>query len=188
MLLSVRTDRDGKFQLLSLAESGFDPLARTCRFMLTEEAHHMFVGQTGVGRIIERCAQIMNEHPGDEPRKHGVIDLPTIQKKLNMHYTLSLDLFGGEVSTNAANAFNAGIKGRYHEHKIEDDHRLADATYPVTQIVDGAIARIDAPALTAVHMRLRDDYIKDASGGVKRWNMVIRKGAWHCSAASPPSC
>ena len=43
------TDRDGKYQLASLAESGFDPLSRTCRFMLTEEAHHMFVGETGVG-------------------------------------------------------------------------------------------------------------------------------------------
>ena len=38
------TDRDGRFQLKSLAESGFDPLSRTCRFMLTEEAFHMFVG------------------------------------------------------------------------------------------------------------------------------------------------
>ena len=35
----------------ALAESGFDPLSRTCRFMLTEEAHHMFVGETGVGRV-----------------------------------------------------------------------------------------------------------------------------------------
>ena len=39
------TDRDGKMQLESLAQSGFDPLSRTCRFMLTEEAHHMFVGE-----------------------------------------------------------------------------------------------------------------------------------------------
>ena len=37
------TDRDGKYQLASLAESAFDPLARTCRFMLTEEAHHLFL-------------------------------------------------------------------------------------------------------------------------------------------------
>ena len=44
------TDRDGKMQLESLAQSGFDPLSRTCRFMLTEEAHHMFVGETGIGR------------------------------------------------------------------------------------------------------------------------------------------
>ena len=35
------TDRDGKFQLLALAESAFDPLSRSARFMLTEEAHHM---------------------------------------------------------------------------------------------------------------------------------------------------
>ena len=98
-----------------------------------------------------------------------------MQKKLNLHYTLSLDLFGGEVSTNAANAFNSGIKGRYQEHKIDDDHRLADATYPVTKIVDGAIKLVDAPALTAMNMRLRDDYIRDASGGVKRWNKIIEK-------------
>ncbi len=54
------TDRDGKYQLCSLAESGFDPLARTCRFMLTEEAHHMFVGETGVGRVIQRTCDVMN--------------------------------------------------------------------------------------------------------------------------------
>ena len=39
------TDRDGKFQLASLREIGFDPLSRTCDFMLKEEAHHMFVGR-----------------------------------------------------------------------------------------------------------------------------------------------
>src|SRR4029077_3741441 len=43
-------DRDGKFRLAALAESGFDPLARTTKFMLTEEAHHMFVGESGVAR------------------------------------------------------------------------------------------------------------------------------------------
>ena len=50
------TDRDGKFQLLALTESGFDPLARTTQFMLTEEAHHMFVGESGVARV-ERTAK-----------------------------------------------------------------------------------------------------------------------------------
>ena len=38
------TDRDGKYQLGTLQESAFDPLSRTCEFMLKEEAHHMFVG------------------------------------------------------------------------------------------------------------------------------------------------
>ena len=92
------TDRDGKMQLESLAQSGFDPLSRTCRFMLTEEAHHMFVGETGVGRTIQRTCEAMKQAGVEDPfeidrvRGLGVVDLPTIQKKLNLHYTLSLDL------------------------------------------------------------------------------------------------
>ncbi len=175
------TDRDGKMQLESLAQSGFDPLSRSCRFMLTEEAHHMFVGETGVGRTIQRTCEAMIKAGIEDPydiekiRALGVIDLPTIQKKMNLHYTLSLDLFGREVSTNAANAFNAGIKGRFMENRLEDDHKLNDATYGVCDIVDGAVVRREVPALTAVNMRLRDDYVKDARGGVGRWNKIIEK-------------
>jgi benzoyl-CoA 2,3-epoxidase subunit B len=175
------TDRDGKMQLESLAQSGFDPLSRSSRFMLTEEAHHMFVGETGVGRTIQRTCQAMSEaritDPYDVPRVRalGVIDLPTIQKKLNLHYTLSLDLFGSEISTNAANAFNAGIKGRYQETKIDDDHRLNNATYPVKLLKDSKVVTEDVPALSAINMRLRDDYTKDAAGGVGRWNSIIEK-------------
>ncbi|MCF3595251.1 benzoyl-CoA 2,3-epoxidase subunit BoxB [Rhodobacteraceae bacterium LMO-12] len=175
------TDRDGKMQLESLAQSGFDPLSRTCRFMLTEEAHHMFVGETGVGRTIQRTCDVMRENGIEDPydvekiRSLGVIDLPLIQKKLNLHYTLSLDLFGQEVSTNAANAFNAGIKGRYQENRLTDDHKLTNDTYRVWDIVDGKIVQHDVPALTAINMRLRDDYTKDAAGGVGRWNKIIEK-------------
>jgi len=173
------TDRDGKMQLESLAQSGFDPLSRPCRFMLTEEAHHMFVGETGVGRIILRTCEAMRQAGIDDPfdrdrvRALGVIDLPTIQKKLNLHYSLSLDLFGSEVSTNAANAFNAGVKGRFQETKIEDDHRLENTTYPVLKLVNGVIRRVDEPALTALNMRLRDDYTNDCAKGLLRWNKII---------------
>jgi benzoyl-CoA 2,3-dioxygenase component B len=175
------TDRDGKMQLEGLAQSGFDPLSRTCRFMLTEEAHHMFVGETGVGRTILRTCEAMRaagiEDPVDMARVRalGVIDLPTLQKKLNLHYTLSLDLFGSEVSTNAANAFNASLKGRHRETKIDDDHRLENATYPVLELVDGAITQVDEPALTALNMRLRDDYSADCAKGVERWNKIIAR-------------
>ena len=175
------SDRDGKMQLESLAQSGFDPLSRTCRFMLTEEAHHMFVGETGVGRTIQATIEAMQANGIDDPydidkvRALGVIDLPTIQKKLNLHYTLSLDLFGQEVSTNAANAFNAGIKGRYLEQRIEDDHKLQGDTYAVASIRDGKIVTEDVPALTAINMRLRDDYVRDASGGLRRWNKQIQR-------------
>ncbi|MFZ1813687.1 MAG: benzoyl-CoA 2,3-epoxidase subunit BoxB [Rhizobiaceae bacterium] len=175
------TDRDGKMQLEALAQSGFDPLSRTCRFMLTEEAHHMFVGETGVGRTIQRTCEAMNAagisdpHDVDRIRALGVIDLPLIQKKLNLHYTLSLDLFGQEVSTNAANAFNSGIKGRYMENKLDDDHKLTADTYKVWDLVDGKVVLNDVPALTAINMRLRDDYTRDAAGGVGRWNKIIEK-------------
>jgi len=175
------TDRDGKMQLESLAQSGFDPLSRTCRFMLTEEAHHMFVGETGIGRTIQRTCEAMRaagvEDAGDieAVRALGVIDLPTIQKKMNLHYSLSLDLFGSEVSTNAANAFNAGLKGRYRETIIDDDHRLDGSTYPVLKFVDGHIKLIDEPALTALNMRLRDDYSRDCAKGIERFNKVIER-------------
>ncbi len=175
------TDRDGKMQLESLAQSGFDPLSRTCRFMLTEEAHHMFVGETGVGRTVQATCDAMNKAGITDPfdtnkiRDLGVIDLPTIQKKANLHYSLSLDLFGSEVSTNAANAFNAGIKGRYQEIKLEDDHKLQGVEYNVRRFKDGKIVEEPVSALSAINMRLRDDYVKDASGGVKRWNAIIKK-------------
>src|SRR6059036_3126189 len=102
-MFTTFTDRDGKYQLLSLAESGFDPLSRTCRFMLTEEAHHMFVGESGVARIVRRACELQREHRTEDVRRHGGIDLPTIQRYLNFHFSVSLDLFGAEVSTNAAN-------------------------------------------------------------------------------------
>jgi benzoyl-CoA 2,3-dioxygenase component B len=169
------TDRDGQYQLASLAESGFDPLSRTCRFMLTEEAHHMFVGETGLGRVVQRTCEVMREHKTDDVRKHGVIDLPTIQRYLNFHYSVSLDLFGGEISTNAANFYSAGLKGRFEEGKKTDDHVLAGATYPVTQLDGDRIVTRDQAALPALNERLRDDYIADCQRGVDRWNQVIRK-------------
>jgi benzoyl-CoA 2,3-dioxygenase component B len=175
------TDRDGKMQLEALAQSGFDPLSRTCRFMLTEEAHHMFVGETGVGRVIERTCTAMKDAGISDPhdvarvRALGVIDLPTIQKKANLHFSLTLDLFGNEISTNAANAFNSGLKGRYREDKLDDDHQLLDATYPVLRLRDGAIVEEAVPALSALNMRLRDDYVADAAAGVGRWNKIIEK-------------
>ena len=173
-MFTFLTDRDGKFQLHSLAESAFDPLARTCRFMLTEEAHHMFVGITGLARVVQRTCGIMREHRTDEVRKFGVIDLPTFQKYLNFHFSVTLDLFGAEISTNAAASYTAGLKGRFHETGIDDDHRLDGASYPVLRWRDGAFRKVEAPALNALNERLRDDFLADVAIGVERINRVIR--------------
>jgi benzoyl-CoA 2,3-dioxygenase component B len=169
------TDRDGKYQLASLAESGFDPLARSCRFMLTEEAHHMFVGETGVGRILQRTCELMKEHRTDDVRSLGAIDLPTIQKYLNFHFSVSLDLFGQEASTNAANYYTQGVKGRFLETRIDDDHLLTNATYEIDTVEDGRIVKKSVPALQALNERLRQDYIDDCAKGVLRWNKTIER-------------
>jgi len=169
------TDRDGKYQLASLAESGFDPLSRTCRFMLTEEAHHMFVGETGVGRMVQRACELMRAHKTDDVRKHGAVDLPTLQKYLNFHYSVSLDLFGSEISTNAANFYTMGLKGRFEETKKDDDHGLKTATYRITALEGDLLGASEQPALTTLNERLRDDYIADCQRGVDRWNQIVQR-------------
>jgi benzoyl-CoA 2,3-dioxygenase component B len=172
------TDRDGKFQLCALAESGFDPLARTTKFMLTEEAHHMFVGEAGVSRIIQRTCEVMGRLGTDAPdelRAAGVIDLPTLQRYLNFHYSVTIDLFGADESSNAATFYSSGLKGRFQEDKRQDDHRLHRLGYKVLAAQEGRLVDKEVPMLNALNEVLRDDFIRDSIAGVGRWNRVIEK-------------
>ena len=169
------TDRDGKSQLLSLSESSLDPLSRTTRFMLTEEAHHMFVGETGIARILERTCQLMKEagFSGDV-RKVGGIDIPLIQKFVNFWFSQSLDLHGSEVSSNAANYFSNGLKGRAEEDKFEDDHVLDGSVYLLDLLDEsGRINRQEVPMRNALNEVLRDWYVGDCQAGVDRWNKRV---------------
>jgi benzoyl-CoA 2,3-dioxygenase component B len=167
------TDRDGKYQLGTLKESAFDPLSRTCEFMLKEESHHMFVGTTGVDRIVERTAQLMIEHDTDDVGPHGGIPLKMLQKYLNFHYSVSLDLFGSETSTNVANYYTRGLKGRWSEDRRQDDHRLTDDAAMVDAVVDGQIGQTEVAALVGLNTDLRREYISDCQNGVNRWNRVL---------------
>ncbi|SMP44150.1 benzoyl-CoA 2,3-epoxidase subunit BoxB [Noviherbaspirillum suwonense] len=172
------TDRDGKFQLNALSESGFDPLSRTCRFMLTEEAHHMFVGESGISRVLARTAAVMKQHGIEDPeevRRHGVIDLPTIQRYLNFHFSVTIDLFGADQSSNAATFYTTGLKGRYEETKRDDDHLLKGGQYKILDIANGQLVEREVPMLNALNEVLRDDYIRDSVAGVARWNRVLEK-------------
>ena len=173
-MFTMFADRDGKYQLLALAESGFDPLARTTKFMLTEEAFHMSVGETGVGRIIERTAGLMREHRTDDVRKHGGMDLPTIQKYLNFWASASIDLFGGEISTNAAQHFAAGLKGRNREESYQE-HEALQGAYKMTVPEDGGLVEKEVPLRNAMNEILRDDYLADCQRGVDRWNKVLHE-------------
>lgn len=172
------TDRDGKFQLSALAESAFDPLSRTTKFMLTEEGHHMFVGRNGIRRIIQRTAEVMSRektYDSGRLRALGVIDLPTIQRYINFHASVTVDLFGSDVSSNAATFYTTGLKGRFREDFIKDDHVLKDASYPVLEVIDSSVVTRDAPALNALNERLRDDFVEDSISGVNGWNTLLQR-------------
>jgi benzoyl-CoA 2,3-dioxygenase component B len=174
LCFTMFTDRDGKFQLLTLAESGFDPLARTCRFMLTEEAHHMFVGQTGVGRVIERTCQVMKDHPGADVKQYGAIPMEIIQRYINFWSSSSNDLFGAEVSSNSANFFGAGLKGRAYEDRFEE-HTALDQDYALERFVDGKLVPEKVALRNAMNEVLRDEYVKDNQKGIEYWNRICEK-------------
>jgi len=179
------TDRDGKYQLKSLAESAFDPLSRTCRFMLTEEAHHMFVGETGLGRVIRRTLEVMKELATDDPvkiRAHGAIDLGLLQKYINFWCSSALDLFGSEISSNAASSFAHGLKGRPDEASYED-HTLREATLKL----DTPEGTQDVPMLNAINEVMRESYLKDCEIGMKRWNRLIERAGQDFRITLPSS-
>ncbi len=167
------TDRDGKYQLGTLKESAFDPLARTCEFMLKEEAHHMFVGTTGVQRVVERTAALMKEHDTADVFAHGGIPLSVIQKYLNFQFAVSMDLFGSEQSSNAGNYYTSGLKGRWGETRRKDDHVLLGQERTMQTIEDGTLVEKTVPLLNALNLDLRDEYVADCENGVRRWNQAL---------------
>jgi len=182
------TDRDGKYQLKCLAESSFDPLARTCQFMLTEEAHHMFVGETGIGRIVERTVDMMKELKTEDPetlRAAGVMDLPLLQRYVNFWFSSCLDLFGADQSSNAAGYFATGLKGRPDEDKF-DDHQCTE-TVEVMEIPDGqgGVTTQEVPTRNAMNEITRNLYIGDCQRGMNRWNKTITTGGFDLQLALP---
>jgi benzoyl-CoA 2,3-dioxygenase component B len=168
-------DRDGKYQLASLAESSFDPLARTTQFMLAEEAYHLQTGENGVGRIVKRTGELMAQ--GTDPRTVGAIPLDVIQRYVNFWFTGSMDLFGGEDSTNAAESFANGLKGRYRESDgIYKDPKALNANYTLeVPTEDGKLKKHDIPLRRAMNAVLLDAYIADCKRIVERWNRDLEK-------------
>ena len=168
------TDRDGKYQLAALSQSGFDPLARTTEFMLTEEAHHLFVGETGLDRIVKRSAELQRLDPNGDVRNQGGIDFDLIQRTINYWYTYSLDLFGGEISSNAADFFATGLKGRYREDKYEEHRALAES-YRLPVVENGRLTERDVPLRNAMNEVLRDAYVNDCERALRKWNRTLEE-------------
>lgn len=174
-LFTMFTDRDGKYQLLSLAESGFDPLARTCKFMLTEEAHHMFVGETGIARIVQRTCELMKQDKNEDAIAQGGISLDMLQRGINQWYALSADLFGSEISSNAASYFASGVKGRAYEMKKYDEHLVMDSALTIQNVKNGKLVNEEIPMRNALNEVLREEFREDDQRAVDRWNKILQK-------------
>jgi benzoyl-CoA 2,3-dioxygenase component B len=122
------TDRDGKYQLASLAESSFDPLARSTQFMLAEEAYHMQTGENGIGRILKRTAELMRE--GKDPRKVGAIPLRRSCRSTSTSGRRRDGPVRRRGLDQRAESFASGLKGRYREGDgIYKDPKALDANY-----------------------------------------------------------
>lgn len=134
----------------------------------------MFVGETGVGRVIKRACELMKEDPNEDARNQGGVDLPMVQRYVNFWFSSSVDLFGGEISSNAADYFASGLKGRAKEDRYED-HLAMTGHYPMDLLEGGALSQRDVPMRNAMNEILRDAYIDDNQRGVDRWNKVIRE-------------
>jgi benzoyl-CoA 2,3-dioxygenase component B len=169
------TDRDGKYQLGALAESGFDPLSRTCRFMLTEEAHHLSVGETGIERVLRRGAQLARQDRNGDARALGGIPVELTQKWINYWFSYSLDLFGSEISTNAADFFGAGLKGRWNEGKDFSEHGGLDQWHRMVVSEGARMAEKEVPLRNAMNEVLRQSYIKDCERISRRWNTALEE-------------
>jgi benzoyl-CoA 2,3-dioxygenase component B len=111
----------------------------------------------------------MKQDPNQDARAQGGLPLDVIQRSLNLWFSLSLDLFGGEVSSNAASYFAAGLKGRAFEERYPDHLALGD-TYRMPTPKDGAVVEEDVPLRNAMNEVLRDQYVEDCQRGVDRWN------------------
>lgn len=102
------------------------------------------------------------------------MDLPLLQRYLNFWFSSSLDLFGSEISSNAANSFANGIKGRPDESQYED-HAAREGTYEVA-LPDGDHVKKENVAMrSAMNEITRAAYVKDCEIGLKRWNIQMKR-------------
>jgi benzoyl-CoA 2,3-dioxygenase component B len=118
----------------------------------------------------------MNEDPNQDVRPAGGIPLDIIQKYINEWYSASLDLFGGEDSSNAASYFARGLKGRYKEGGNRyDDHVALEGIYTLEKPrADGSITTEDVPLRRAMNLVLRDAYVEDCVRALGMWNKSLK--------------
>src|SRR5205085_2311733 len=86
--------------------------------------------------------------------------------------SVSLDLFGSEVSTNGASYFGGGLKGRAKEERYSD-HVLLDGSVTVELMEDGHIAQQEVAPRMAVNLEVRGAYVEDCESAIEKWNRLV---------------
>jgi len=94
---------------------------------------------------------------------------------MNFWFSSALDLFGSEVSSNAASYFANGLKGRPDESLYEDHIAAGDYTLDLPD-GSGGVKAESVSMRNAMNEVMRAAYIRDCENGVKRWNKIIEKG------------
>lgn len=136
----------------------------------------MFVGETGISRVVKRTLDEMQKLGTDDPetlRKSGVIDLPLLQRYINFWYSSALDLFGAEISSNAATYWANGLKGRPDEGTY-DDHDCTDSV----EEVETPEGLQEVATRNAMNLITRNAYVRDCGIGLTRWNRLIAKAGF----------
>lgn len=141
----------------------------------------MFIGHTGLARVIGRTLQVMKEIGSEDPeavRKAGAIDLPTLQKYVNFWFSSALDLFGSESSSNAALYFASGVKGRPDEAQFED-HIAIDQVFDLESPDGrGGVMREEIPLRNAMNEATRRAYVDECQMFIDRWNLQIERAGY----------
>jgi len=97
----------------------------------------------------------------DRLRALGVIDLPTIQRYLNFHFSVTIDLFGA-TCRRTPQRFIRAVSRDVTKKRSTAMTTFCGTLCIVLQVIDGRLATSEAPALNALNEKLRDDYIKDS--------------------------
>ncbi len=176
------TDRDGKMQLEALAQSGFDPLSRTCRFMLTEEGHHMFVGKSGVERILRATCAAMNAQRHQRPARRRRGAPARRHRSADDSEEDQLPLLGNARSVRLGNLDERSqrVQRRHQRTLPRRPDRRRPSVARARRIAccnrsTAASTGSTRPRSSAINARLRDDYIDDCEPVLRAWNRVDRR-------------
>jgi len=146
------------------------------------EAHHMFVGRPAsaapssapASNASRRHRRSERHRQSARARRHRTCRRC---RRSSICTTRCRSIFRLRGLDYAANCFTAGIKRPLPGDQDRPITGSSIRPIPVLKFVDGEIKRVDEPALTAINMRLRDDYTADCQRGLDRWNKIIDKTA-----------